>query len=120
MLYRGTMEGVALSYARVAAQLQQVAGQTRRILASGRVTQDLPAWLQVLADSLGAPVVPVTIKRSTLHGTALLALDTLAPGVERRPVDVGPTYEPVPARAQYYADRAARYEELYRSVIAGS
>ncbi|PFG39889.1 gluconokinase [Georgenia soli] len=120
MLYRGTMEGVALSYARVAAQLQQVAGQTQQILASGRVTQDLPTWLQVLADALGAPVVPVTIKRSTLHGTALLALDTLAPGVERRPVDVGPTYEPVPSRAQYYTDRAARYEQLYRSVVAGS
>ena len=120
MLFRGAMEGVAISYARVAAQLQQVAGRTQRILASGRVTQDLPEWLQVLADTLGAPVVPVTIKRSTLHGTALLALDTLAPGVDRAAVDVGPTHQPVPARAGYYADRAARYEDLYRAVVAGS
>ena len=44
--------------ARIADQLQSVAGQPQRILASGRVTQDLPAWLQILADVLGAPVIP--------------------------------------------------------------
>ena len=68
MLFRGAMEGVAISYARIADQLQSVAGQPQRILASGRVTQDLPAWLQILADVLEAPVIPVTIKRSTLRG----------------------------------------------------
>jgi gluconokinase len=65
MLFRGAMEGVAISYARIADQLQLVAGQPQRILASGRVTQDLPSWLQMLADVLGAPVIPVTI--TSLH-----------------------------------------------------
>ena len=83
MLFRGAMEGVAISYARIAEQLQSVAGQPQRILASGRVTQDLPAGLQILADVLEAPVIPVTIKRSTLRGTALIALDVLAPEVAR-------------------------------------
>lgn len=69
------MEGVAISYARIADQLQSVAGQPQRILASGRVTQDLPAWLQILADVLEATVIPVTIKRSKLRRTALIALD---------------------------------------------
>ena len=65
MLFRGAMEGVAISYARIADQLQLVAGPPQRILASGRVTQDLPALLQMLSDVLQAPVIPVTIK--TLH-----------------------------------------------------
>jgi gluconokinase len=73
MLFRGTMESVAISYARIAEQLREVAGDARQIVASGRVTQDLPAWLQVLADVLGAPVAPVTMKRVTLRGTALIA-----------------------------------------------
>lgn len=71
MLSRGAMEGVAISYARIAGQLQSVAGQPQRILASGR---DLPAWLQILADVREAPVIPVTIKRSTLRGTAVICV----------------------------------------------
>ncbi len=74
------MEGVAISYARIGDQLQSVAGQPQRILASGWVTQDLPAWLQILADVLEATVIPVTIKRSKLRGTALIALDVPASG----------------------------------------
>jgi gluconokinase len=50
MLFRGTAEGVALSYTRIAEQLHDVAGETRQIVASGRVTQDPPALLQILAD----------------------------------------------------------------------
>ncbi|MPV35902.1 gluconokinase [Georgenia subflava] len=116
-LFRATMEGVALSYARVAEELREVAGPPRRILAGGRVTQDHPAWLQVLADAIGAPVVPVTIKRSTLHGTALVALAPLAPDVPRAPVLTGPTSTPAEGRAPYYAARAGRYRELYEAVI---
>ena len=79
MLYRAAMEGVAISYARIADQLQTVAGRPQRILASGRVASDLPALLQLLSDVLEAPVTPVTIKRSTLRGTAIVALEVLAP-----------------------------------------
>ncbi|MFC4555460.1 gluconokinase [Georgenia faecalis] len=119
-LYRATLEGVALSYGRVAAQLAQVAGPPQRIVAGGRVTQDLPAWLQVLADVLGAPVRPVTIKRSTLRGTALIALASLAPDVPRAAVPLGPASNPVPQRAGYYTARAGRYGALYDAVIAPS
>ena len=117
MLVRGAMEGVAIAYARVAGQLEQAAGRPQRIVASGRVTQDLPSWLQVLADAIGAPVHHVTMKRTTLRGTALVALEVLAPEVPRAPVETGGTYEPVPGRAEYYAGRKDRFEELYDAVI---
>ncbi len=90
-LARGVLEGVAISYARIADQLRSVSGQAPRILASGRVTQDVPALLQILADVLEAPVVPVTTKRATLHGTAVLALEVLAPDVERAPASTAQT-----------------------------
>jgi len=44
-IFRGTMEGVAISYAGIAEQLRKVAGRSERILVSGRVNQDLPGWL---------------------------------------------------------------------------
>jgi gluconokinase len=116
-LFRGAMEGVALSYQRIAEQLRTTADPTR-ILASGRVTQDLPSWLQVLADVLGTPVEPVTLKRATLHGTALHALEVLAPDMPRAPVPTAATLNPVSAHREYYRDRAEQYDRLYRAVIA--
>lgn len=116
-LLRGAMEGVALSYGRIAEQLRTVAAPTR-VLASGRVLQDLPGWLQVLADALGTPVEPVTIKRATLRGTAVHALDVLAPDTPRAPVETGPALHPAPAHAEHYRDRAQQYDRLYRAVIA--
>ena len=118
MLFRGAMEGVAISYARIADQLQSVAGQPQQILASGRVTQDLPAWLQILADVLEAPVIPVTIKRSTLRGTALIALDVLAPDVARTASATGEIRQPVADRAASYRARKQDYQTLYEAAIA--
>jgi gluconokinase len=117
-LFRGAMEGVALSYQRIADQLRTTAANPKRILASGRVTQDLPSWLHLLADVLGTPVEPVTIKRATLHGTALHALEVLAPNTARAPVQTAPTLHPVLAHADYYRDRIEQYDRLYRAVIA--
>ena len=116
-LFRGAMEGVALAYARIADQLRTAVGDPRRIVASGRVTQDLPGWLQVLADVLDAPVDPVTSKRTTLHGTALHALEVLAPDTARAPLATAPTLQPVAAHADHYRQRAEEYDRLYRAVI---
>jgi gluconokinase len=118
LLFRGAMEGVALSYARIADQLRTTAADPQRILASGRVTQDLASWLQVLADVLATPVEPVTIKRATLRGTAVHALEVLAPDTERAPVKTAPTLQPVPAHRDHYRERAEQYDRLYRAVIA--
>lgn len=117
-LFRGAAEGVALSYARIADQLRTATADPQRILASGRVVQDLPGWLQVLADALGTPVEPVTLKRATLRGTALHALEVLAPGTARAPVTTAATVHPVPEHRDHYRDRAAQYDRLYQAVIA--
>jgi len=114
---RGVLEGVAISYARIADQLREVAGRSPRILVSGRVAQGLPSWLQVLADVLDAPVVPVTTKRATLRGTALLALEVLAPDVERAPADTAETLTPVAGRAEHYRSRREEYQRLYEAVV---
>lgn len=116
-LFRGTVEGIAIAYARVAAELLPAAPQADRIVASGRVSKDEPQWLQILADVLGRPVTHVTLRRSTLRGTALLALDVLAPTTPRAERPTGTTYEPDAARTDHYAERAARFAEVYDALL---
>lgn len=112
-LVRGAAEGLAVSYVRIAEQLRAVAPEASRVVASGSVTGLYPRFLQVLADAMGAPVEHVELKRSTLLGTALLALEAVAPEVERAVPPVTATYEPRPGFADYYAGVRARFEDLY-------
>ena len=53
------------------------------------------------------------ISAATLRGTALLALDVVAPGVQRAPVTTGTTYEPRAEHADHYAERRQRFAERY-------
>ncbi|MGC5614817.1 gluconokinase [Georgenia sp. Z1491] len=115
-LARGLLEGVALSYARVAKQLREVAGMPSEIRVSGGVIGGVPGFAQLLADVLGAPVTPVTYKRTTMRGTALLALRELAPDVDRAVGPLGERCEPVPARTAHYARRLAQLEDAYAAV----
>lgn len=118
MVFRGTVEGVAVSYARIADQLHDVAGETRQVVASGRVTQDLPALLQVLADVFQTQVIPVIMKRVTLRGTALISLDVLAPSVDRADPIVGTTRLPIEDSRSYYSARKQQFQHLYEEVVS--
>lgn len=117
VLARGAMEGVALSFARIADQLASAAGPARQVLASGRITRQVPDLLQLLADVLGVPVTPVTSKRTTLRGTAIMALDVLAPGTPRAQPATGPVRRPVTAHHAHYAQRVQAYQALYDALI---
>ncbi|USQ80347.1 gluconokinase [Ornithinimicrobium faecis] len=116
-VYRGVVEGIALSYARIASQLRTVAPQPEKLHCGGSVTTSRPELLQVMADAMRTPVTPVTIKRSTLHGTALLALETLAPEVERADPDQGKTLTPDLGRRPYYTERFQRFEKVYDALF---
>ena len=118
-LFRGIVEGVAMTYARVADELQPAAPQVVEVAAAGRVSNDQPEWLQILADVLGRPVTHVTRRRATQRGTALLALDVLAPDAPRAPRTTGATFEPRPAHVEHYAERRARFAEAYENLVRG-
>ncbi|XVV15941.1 gluconokinase [Actinoplanes sp. CA-131856] len=114
-MFRGVIEGVAMTYARVAGELHPAALGVVEVAAAGRVSNDQPEWLQILADVLGRPVTHVTRHRATQRGTALLALDVLAPDVPRAPRTVGATYEP--RNGDYYAERRERFAEVYDALV---
>jgi len=116
-VFRGSAEGVATTYARVVEQLVEVAGRPERVIASGRITQSLPHLLQLVADATGTPVQRVDLKRVTLRGTALMALEALAPDVSRAQVPLAATYEPQERRAAHYAAVRERFEALYEASV---
>lgn len=117
---RGMMEGIAASYRRVADELEEAAKDVEQIVAAGRVTQDLPEWLQILGDYLGKPVIHQTMKRSTCRGNALLMLETLAPDTERAAPAPAGTYAPQREYDEYYRGVHARFERVYDALVAGS
>ena len=115
-LYRGGIEGIAMTYRRVAEQMAEVSGEIDGIVATGGITQSFPGWLNVLANVLGMPVTPKAMKRSTLRGSALLALDRVAPGVERAVHDVADPVVPNRAWVSEYNARYERFLELYETL----
>ncbi|PWH05989.1 sugar kinase [Brachybacterium endophyticum] len=111
-LLRGSLEGLALSYLRIADQLRTIGGEPQRIVLSGGMTENVPAWLHLLADALQIPIDHVAISRSTMRGAALLALEQTAPDVERATIPVLNTVDPVAEHADYYRERLRRFEVL--------
>ncbi|MFT4289382.1 gluconokinase [Nocardioides sp.] len=118
-LFRGAAEGIAISYARIVEQLLATAPGIGRVVATGGVGQDLPHLLQIIADVVGRPLEFVNIRRSTVLGTALLALESVAPEVERAPVPTAGSFEPRPAFTEHYHDVRRRFEEIYPVAVGG-
>lgn len=116
-LWRGVVEALAYSYKRVWDEMADTAAEPERVIASGRVTTDHPNWLKVLADALGTPVIPLEMKRATLRGTALIALDVIDPGGERAQPPFGAMHQPREEHGEYYAGLGKRFERLYGQLV---
>lgn len=116
-LWRGVIEALAYSYRRVWDQVNDTPAQPRRVVASGRVSTDHPDWLRVLADTLQTPVIPLAMKRATLRGTALIALETIDPGGERATPPFGEALQPREDNERYYAEIGSRFEKLYSQLV---
>lgn len=116
-LWRGVIEALAFSYRRVWNQVGDTPADPQRVVASGRVTTDHPDWLRILADSLQTPVIPLEMKRATLRGTALIALEVIDAGGERATPPFGEALEPRSEHAEYYAKLGERFERLYGQLV---
>ena len=111
-MLRGAMEGIALSFLRIADQLREAGGEPERIVLSGGMTGAVPGWLHLLSDALGMPIDHVAVSRSTMRGAAVLALEQAAPGTAVDEAPVLTHVEPVAAHRDYYRERLERFEAL--------
>ena len=87
-------------------------------MASGRVADDVPGLVPLVANALGMTVQRASISRATLHGTALIALGSLAPDIERAPVPMAASAEPDPAAAEHTAAVRAGFDRLYGALLS--
>jgi len=111
-MLRGAMEGVALSFLRIADQMREAGGEPERIVLSGGMTGVVPEWLHLLSDALGMPIDHVAVSRSTMRGAAVMALEQAAPGEAVAEAPVLTHVEPVAAHQDYYRERLERFEKL--------
>lgn len=116
-MWRGAIEGVAVSYARVFGQLRAVNPGMRRVVASAGVTRHFPAVLDVVTNALGVPVHKIMTERMTMRGTAILALKALGSDLPLAELPDGGVCQPDAAQADYYAELRGRFEGLYRRVV---
>jgi gluconokinase len=109
----------SLIYRRVKPYL---AAEQHQIIASGGGLLSSPAWLQIMADALGEPILALTEKEITSRGIALLGLQQL--GVIQKTSDLPPTtgqtYLPDPARHARHQQAIERQVALYDLLIARS
>lgn len=113
-ILRASLEAVAYRFALIAQRLTTHSGDVR-VVASGGALLSSPAWMQIVADVLGQPLVASGETETTSRGVALLALRTLGvlPSLGAVPAAEGPIYAPDPARYVGYQQAITRQEWLY-------
>jgi gluconokinase len=118
-ILRACLEAVAYRFALIEQRLCGRGDCAHRLIASGGGLLSSPAWMQIIADVLGRPVVASAEPEATSRGTALLALAALGaiPSIEAAPAADGAVYEPDRARHERYQEAIARQQKLYNLLI---
>lgn len=116
-MWRGIGEGVSVSYARVFNQLHEVNPSIEKVIASGGVSQHYPGLMDLVAQTLGFPLQVVNVKRVTMRGAAVLALNVINPDFQVAPIPETDLTYPNAEWREYFSDLQVRFEELYEEVI---
>jgi gluconokinase len=120
-LLRAGMEAVADRFARILEPLRPLLPGDPTIVASGAGLLHSPAWMQMMADALGAPVVASQEPEASSRGAALLALEALGLlPLRDAEFDFGRTFTPDAGRHARYRAADARQRRLYDLLLVES
>jgi gluconokinase len=108
-ILRAGLESVAYRFALIHHRLTPHLPETHQIIASGAALLSSPAWLQIMADVLGRPLLASAEQEATSRGAAVLALEALGLA-EDPPAIIGETYQP-------NGDHHARYQAAIEKQI---
>jgi len=119
-ILRAALESVAYRFAAIRDLIAQEAGGGAEIIASGGGVNHSPAWVQIMADVMGKPVIASAVPEASSRGAALLALQILGflKDLGAAPVPLGKVYEPDAARRETYDRARQRQEALYKMLIS--
>jgi gluconokinase len=114
------MEAVAYRFALVANALNQMAPDAS-IIASGNALCSSPAWVQIIADVLGRPVLLSALREASTRGAVLLALEATGKieSIQDAEVLVEKSFVPDMSRHARYQEAIGRQAKVYDSLIAG-
>lgn len=115
-IFQAVIEAVTYRFAALYDALAR-GGET--VVATGGGLRASPAWLQIVADALGAPVVTTTVSEASLTGAALVGLRDigLLTDADLRRDPAGITYEPRPAQHERHREARWRQQLLYEREI---
>jgi gluconokinase len=115
---RAVLESIAYRFALIARALDDVAPNAT-IAASGNALRSSPAWLQIIADVLGRPLLLGGTAEASSRGAALLALEAVGKiaNIEEDSFAVDQVFEPDLSRHARYQQALARQQELYERIF---
>ncbi len=118
-ILQASLEAVAYRFALIAQRLCNLTDCPYRFIASGGGLLHSPAWMQIMADVLGRPVLASAETEATSRGGALLALEALGvlPAVEHIQSAEQDIYQPDPASHERYHAAITRQQRLYNVLI---
>lgn len=118
-ILRASLESVALRLALIYDLLAPLTAPGHEIVASGGALVRSAAWVQMIADALGRPLVVAREREASSRGVALLASAALGRlgdlGAAAR--QDGARVEPDARRHQRYGDLRARQARLYAALV---
>ena len=109
-LRQAALEGVAFRFAAIAALLPEI----EHVVATGGGLRYDPAWIQIMADALGCPVVESAVEEASLRGAAVARLQQTGCEVAKAPL--GKVFEPQEAMAEEYRSARERQQRLYEEL----
>jgi gluconokinase len=114
-ILRAGMEAIALRFA----MIYELMPRATEIIASGGALLHSPAWVRMLADAIGRPILPSAELEASSRGAALLVLETLGKlrNLGDFPAAVGEPVRPDPARQATYQEALGRQKALYAQVV---
>lgn len=117
---QAALEAIAYRFALIYGRIKpHLTSDQHQIIASGGGLLSSPAWLQIMADVLGEPIVALTEKEITSRGIALLGLQQL--GVLQQlsdlPPTTGHTYLPNDAHHARHQQALERQLAVYELLI---
>jgi gluconokinase len=114
---RAGLEAVAIEFAQIDRKLDEVLPGAERLVASGTALLNSPAWMQMIADATGRPIITARAKEASSRGAALFAAERI--GIDHHPgteLHAGRELKPNRGHANTYTKAEARKNALYHAL----
>ena len=118
-IVRAGLEAVALRLSLVYSHLGEAGSRVQQVIAGGGAARRSQAWLQIIADAIGRPVVASPVGEPSGRGAALMALEAAGEisDLDAAPDFPGTAYAPDEQNHRLYRQALERQGRLYTALV---